>query len=268
MEPVQFYRTFSHEFFYNFHKHSTDLELEELGKKYDLWLEKSSRTVNGILTGTQQPDELRPEAKEELEFLAGMEAKFPNEVPQSIRGEQFESETQFSSIEGVLRGLVEGRSHLVRLITPSEYDKNYWFYSASEAPPQHVFSREFGLDVIEYLKGVKTANRARLRNLRRAIAFRRHGVCQFWALAPYVHVGLMKLGLLWQTSITMILKIAGRRFSQEGAPFAGSARFQLGYDERMPTHLLARMEAMRDVGCVRRGEYAERYGIVLPEELI
>jgi len=40
MEPVALYRTFSQEDFYNFHKHSTDLELEELGKKYSTWLEK------------------------------------------------------------------------------------------------------------------------------------------------------------------------------------------------------------------------------------
>ena len=207
------------------------------------------------------------EAKAELEFLAQMEAKFANEVPQNIRGDQFESETGFSSIEGKLRGLVEGRTHLVRLIKPSEYDKNYWFYSASDTPPQHVFSREFGLDMIEFLKGVSIGDGAKLRNLRRALAFRRKDVYQFWALAPYVHLGLTKLGLPWQMSMATIMKIAGRRFAQEGAPFVGSTPYQLGYDERMPTHLLARMEAMCDVGAFQRGEYAQRYAIPLPEGL-
>lgn len=267
MEPLALYRTFSHELFYNFHKHSTDLELEELGKKYDLWLKKNEQTANAILEGKQPPGQLRPEAREELEFLARMEAKFPNELPQNIRGEHFESETGFSSIEGKLRRLVEGRTHLVRLIKPSEYDKNYWFYSASDTPPQHVFSLEFGLDMIEFLKGVSIADGAKLRNLGRAIAFRRKDVYQFWALAPYLHLGLTKLGFPWQMSMATIMKIAGRRYSQEGAPFAGSTRFQLGYDERMPTHLLAYMEAMRDVRCVKRGEYAERYGIAVPEGL-
>lgn len=60
---------------------------------------------------------------------------------------------------------------------------------------------------------------------------------------------------------------SGRRISQEETPFAGSTRFQHGYDERMPTHLLARMEAIRDVGCVRSSEYARRYRIPLPEDL-
>jgi hypothetical protein len=82
-----------------------------------------------------------------------------------------------------------------------------------------------------------------------------------------VHLGLMKLGYHWQMSVATIMKIAGQRYSQEGAPFAGSTRFQLGYDERMPTHLLARMETMRDVRCVKQGEYAERYGITVPEDL-
>ena len=267
MEPLALYRTFSHEFFYNFHKHSTDLELEELGKRYDLWLRRNEQTVNAILDGTQSVGELRPEAKAELEFLAKMEAKFDNDLPQNIRGDQFESETGFSSIEGKLRRLVEGRTHLVRLVKPAEYDKNYWFYSANEEPPQHVFSREFGLDMIEFLKSVSIADRAKLRNLRRALAFRRGEVYQFWALAPYLHVGLIALGLPWQMSMAMIMRIAGRRFSADGAPFAGSTRYQLGYDERMPTHLLARMEAMRDVGAVKRGEYTDRYHITLPEDL-
>jgi len=267
MEPIALYRTFSQEFFYNFQKHSTDLELEELGDKYSVWLDKHGQTVNAILKGQQPPGELRPEAREDLEFLARMEAKFPNDLPQNIRGEHFESETGFSNLEGKLRRLVEGRSHLVRLITPSEYDKNYWFYAASEDPPQHVFSCEFGLDLIEYLKGVTTVNRPKLTTLGKALAFRRNEVYQFWALAPYLHDGLMQLGYPWQMSMTSLLKIAGRRFAQQGAPFAGSVRFQLGYDEKMPTHLLARTEAMRDVGAVRRGDYADRYGIAVPDWL-
>ena len=155
--------------------------------------------------------------------------------------------------------------HLVRLVKPSEYDKNYWFYATGDGPAQHVFCREFGLDMIEYLKGVQATNKAKLRNLRRALAFRRQEVYQFWALAPYVHHGLMGLGYAWDQSMMTLLKIAGRRFAQEGQPFAGSVRFSLGYDERMPSHLLARMEAMRDVGAVARGEYSARYGIAPPD---
>ena len=267
MEPVALYRTFSHDFFYNFHKHSTALELEELGSHYDTWLDKNGRMVNGILTGTRPPDDLRQEARQELEFLARMEAKFPNELPQDIRGEHFESETGFSGLAGKLRRLVEGRSHLVRLIKPAEYDKNYWFYAASDSPPQHVFCHEFGLDLIEYLKGVEATNKTKLANLRKAVAFRKKEVYQFWTLAPYLHHGLMRLGYPWNLSMMTLLKIAGRRFARERQPFAGVARFQLGYDEKMPTHLLARMEAMRDVGCVQRGDYTARYGIEPPDRL-
>ena len=267
MEPIALYRTFSPEFFYNFHKHSTDLELDELGKKYRVWLDKHDRTVNAILKGQKPPGELRPEARKELEFLAEMEARFPNEQPQNIRGAHFESETGFSKLEGKLRRLVEGRSHVVRLIYPSEYDKNYWFYATSENPPQHVFCREFGLDLIEHLRGVTAARGPKLTNLGKALAFRQNEVNQFWALAPYLHHGLMQLDYPWRMSMTTLLKIAGRRFAREGAPFAGSAPFQLGYDEKMPTHLLARMEAMRDVACLRRGDYAERYGVEMPDWL-
>ena len=117
------------------------------------------------------------------------------------------------------------------------------------------------------LKGVEATNKTKLANLRKALAFRRREVYQFWALAPYVHHGLTELGYPWNLSMMTILKIAGRRFARQGQPFAGSARFQLGYDEKMPTHLLAHMEAMRDVGSVKRGEYTTRYGIEMPDRL-
>ncbi|UCD52753.1 MAG: hypothetical protein JSW27_08965 [Phycisphaerales bacterium] len=266
MEPVALYRTFSQDFFYNFHKHSTDLELEELGTKYTTWLEKNGPTVNAILKGTQHPTALRDEARQELEFLARMEAKFPKQLPLNIVGEHFESETGFSKLDGQLRRLVEGRSHLVRLIKPAEYDKNYWFYAASDPPPQHVFCLEFGLDMIEYLKRVRDTNRKKLANLRRALAFRKKEICQFWTLAPYLPHGLMQSGYPWDVSMMTILRLAGRRFARDGQPFAGTAKFQLGYDEKMPTHLLARLEAMRDVGAIKRGEYATQYGIEPPEE--
>ena len=242
MEPVALYRTFSHDFFYNFHKHSTDLELEELGRHYDTWLDKNGRTVNGILTGKQSPDDLRQEARQELEFLARMEAKFPNELPQDIRGEHFESETGFSGLAGKLRRLVEGRSHLVRLIKPAEYDKNYWFYAASDNPPQHVFCHEFGLDLIEYLKAVEATNKRKLANLRKALAFRKKEVYQFWTLAPYLHHGLMRLGYPWNLSMMTLLKIAGRRFARERQPFAipramASSRPTGCARERAPGHV-------------------------------
>jgi hypothetical protein len=267
MEPIALYRTFSQEFFYSFHKHSTDLELEELGKNYSTWLEKNGPTVNDILKGKAHPSTLRDEAREDLEFLARMEAKFPKQLPLNIVGEHFESETGFSTLDGNLRRLVEGRSHLVRLIKPAEYDKNYWFYAGNDPPPQHVFCLEFGMDMIECLKGVRHTNKKKLANLRSAITFRKKEIYQFWALAPYVHHGLMMLGFSWDQSMMTILKLAGRRYTREGQPFAGSVKFQLGYDEKMPTHLLARMEAMRDVGCIRRGEYARLYGIDLPDRL-
>jgi len=265
MEPVALYRTFSQEFFYSFHKHSTDLELEELGTKYSAWLEKHGPTVNAILKGKQHPSALRDEARQELKFLARMEAKFPKQLPLNIRGEHFESETGFSNLDGTLRRLVEGRSHLVRLIKPAEYDKNYWFYASSDPPPQHVFCLEFGMDMIEYLKRVRNSNGKKLANLRRALAFRKDDIYQFWTLAPYIHHGLMESGYAWDESMMTILRLADRRFARDGQPFAGTARFQLGYDEKMPTHLLAHTEAMRDVGAILRGEYATQYGIAPPQ---
>lgn len=267
MKPIALYKKFNHEYFYHFHKHSTDVEIEELGKTYGTWLNKNERLVDEILTGRKHPDELREETQKQLESLARAEAKFPNELPQDLRAEHFESETGFSHVEGKLRRLVDGQSHLVRLIKPAEYDKNYWFYKNSGSSPQHVFCSEFGLDLIEYLKAVTIANRAKLRNLRRAVAFRKDEVNQFWTLSPYLHYNLMELGYSWSASLTTLLKIAGKRFASEGRPFAGAAKFQLGYDERMPTHLLARMESMRDIACLKTGHYTTDYGIALPDRL-
>ena len=263
--PVGLYRKFSQEFFYKFHKHSSDVEIEELGKKYGTWLNKNSRIVNDILLGKKQPKDLRRDARRELEDLAAAEAKYDNELPLNIQGEYFEGETGFSDLKGELRRLVEGRSHLVRLVKPSEYDKNYWFYTEGESYPQNVFCREFGLDMIECLRGIQIAHRARLLNLRQAIAFQREGVCQFWALAPYLHHSFMELGYAWDRSIMTLLKIASKRFARDGQHFTGSTGFQLGYDERMPTHLIARMEAMRDIRCLKKGEYTKKFGIELPD---
>ena len=121
------------------------------------------------------------------------------------------------------------------------------------------------MDMIECLRGIQIAHRARLLNLRQAIAFQREGVYQFWALAPYLHHSLMELGYAWDTSIMTLLKIASKRFARDGQPFAGSTKFQLGYDERMPTHLIARMEVMRDIRCLKKGEYTKKFGIELPD---
>ena len=93
MDPIELYRKFSQEFFYNFHKHSTDLELDELGRTYSTWLKKNDRMINDILSGNKYPDELRNEARHELESLAKAEAKFPKELPLDIKGNHFESET-------------------------------------------------------------------------------------------------------------------------------------------------------------------------------
>jgi hypothetical protein len=263
--PVELYRKFSQEFFYKFHKHSSDVEIEEMAKRYSTWLNKNSRVVNDILLGAKQAKDLRKEARRELEDLASAEAKYDNDLPLNIQGEYFEDETGFSDLKGELRRLVEGRSHLVRLVKPSEYDKNYWFYTEGESYPQNVFCREFGLDMIECLRGIQIAHRSRLLNLRQAIAFQKEDVYQFWALAPYLHHCLMELGYAWDMSIMTLLKIASKRFARDGQPFAGSTRFQLGYDERMPTHLIARMEAMRDIRCLKKGEYSKKFGIELPD---
>jgi hypothetical protein len=261
MEPVDLYRKFDQEFFYNFHKYSTDIEIGEMGKKYGECLNKHGRVINGILTGKKCPDELRKDAREDLEYLARSEAKFPNEIPADIKGDHFEAETGFSAMEGALRRLVDGRTHLVRLIKPSEYDKNYWFYTEDNRPPQNVFCSEFGWDLIEFLKSVEIPKRSALGNLRKAISFQKFDISQFWTLGPYLHYYLMELGYSWTTSIQMILRIAGKQFRESNQPFMGVATFQLGYDERMPTHLLARMEALKDVACLKNGEYKQRFGI-------
>jgi len=265
MGPIELYKKFSQEFFYSFHKHSSDLELGELGRRYSTLLDKNEQVIDDILTGQKPPKLLRRQVQQELEALAAAEAKFANELPLNTKGEHFESETGFSGLQGELRRLVEGRSHLVRLIKPSEYDRNYWFYTEGDSRPQNIFCSEFGLDMIEYLKCVKEARRAKLVNLRRALAYKKQGVYQFWALAPYVHLGLMAQGCTWDQSMTLLLKIASKRYAQEGQPFAGSTDFQLGYDERMPSHLIARMEAMKDIECLKAGEYRKRYGLELPD---
>ena len=264
MEPLDLYRKFSQEFFYSFHKHSSDLELEELGARYHHCLDKNDTALNEILQGNKHPSELRPDACKELEFLAQAEAKFSNDVPVEVKGKLFRSETGFHKIQGELRRLVGGQAHLMRLIKPSEYDKQYWFYTGGHKLPQNIICREFGMDLVDYLKAVSIARRAKLRNLSQAIAYRKNKVYQFWTLAPYLHLYLQGIGCDWSVSMRIILKIASKQYFQEGRSFAGQAKYQLGYDERMPSHLLARIEAMRDIHCLQQGQYTEKYGIEWP----
>ena len=75
----------------------------------------------------------------------------------------------------------------------------------------------------------------------------------------------MTLGYAWDTSIMTTLKLASKKFARDGQPFTGTAPFQLGYDERMPTHLISRMEVMRDIRCLKKGEYTKKFGIKLPD---
>ena len=263
MDPVHLYKRFRQDLFYSFQRHSTDLELDELGRRYSLFLEKHHDLLRDILTGDRSPNDLHRNIRSELESLAAAEAKFSNELPVNIQADHFEHETEFSDIAGKLRGLVEGQAHLARLVKPAEYDSNYWFYREGDDAPQNVFCSEFGLDLIAFLKAIRIDSAPKRANLRRAFAYRVGEVYQFWALAPYLHHTLMQRGTPWAQSLKTIFQIAGKRFEAEGSPFAGRTEFQLGYDERMPTHLIARMEAMRDIGCLQRGEYLKKYGIAL-----
>jgi len=173
MDPINFYRGFDQEYFYSFHQHSTDVKLDEMGKRYGLCLDRQGELLGEILAGKQSPQKLRAETLAQLESLAESEGKFASDLPLSIKARHFETETGFSRLPGELRRLVEGRSHVVRLVKPAEYDKHYWFYPQGEPPPQNIYCREFGLDLLEFLKSVRSTNKAKLTNLRKAHSFDR-----------------------------------------------------------------------------------------------
>ena len=91
MDPIKFYRGFDQEFFYSFHKHSSDLELDELGKRYSLCLDRQGLTLGEILQGKRSPRELRDGTRQELESLAASEGTFANDLPLNVKGDHFES---------------------------------------------------------------------------------------------------------------------------------------------------------------------------------
>ena len=158
---------------------------------------------------------------------------------------------------------IDGRVHfhLARLMLPEEYSKEMKRYYKIMASPQNTVCEKFGNDFINYAAetpaevrkefGVKTpADKFRVVTGSEGLY-----VFIFWTLAPYIHLNLIERGLSQNESMIRIVSWVMESYDQHPESFNqlqhtepvwdyffhGSSH--LGYDERMPSHLKARLLA-------------------------
>lgn len=157
-------------------------------------------------------------------------------------------------------------NHFYRLRFPEIYEP---FESANEKiyPTENQFCADFTEDYLRWVQSLKKPSEREARIIRDAIGTESEGVAAFWTLAPYISDEFKHAGKTSLESIENLMKIIkqGERALNEYLnggmdhyyrifefailPYDLTPRSVeiLGYDDRMPSHLLARIQAKKIV---------------------
>ncbi len=176
------------------------------------------------------------------------------------------------SLVGSQRDFVahEGRvwSHLVRLLFPEKYaDFSNQRYKISKIP-RYDNCASFAKEVIRYAANLPIETPSWLlkdedKTFKNVIGSESNAAFKFWTLAPYIHLELQEKGRTPDESMRRIVswatkeneKVLPAQFFLDGVGIAENRTWseenRLGYDERMPSHLLARLAAEIVVGKIR-----------------
>ncbi len=151
--------------------------------------------------------------------------------------------------------------HLARLIFPEVYSAPWISYNGINKKLQNDFCSVFGKELIRYFfmtpKKVKRVflEHSESDKFRKVVGTETHDVFLFWTLAPYIHQDLKQRGILPTRSAEKIVNWVKNAYFR-GVSIEDSddrleycrfinpyINFNLGLDERMPSHLLARLYA-------------------------
>ena len=149
--------------------------------------------------------------------------------------------------------------HLARLMFPLEYCHSWNDLHGIKQHPVNNACDYFGKEFIQYLATIpqEIIVKKDYDAFQEVVGL--DGSDFFWTLAPYVHLNLQERGISSHDSIARIIKWVTNKYEKDRAGFHNLSRQfpfarlieqenmicfnPLGYDERMPSHLRARLLA-------------------------
>src|SRR3989338_2305154 len=253
-----------------------ETEIRETASKYRRLLEQNRRTVDAILVNNSEPEGINREFYQELNELTKSEKKPANILLKKFNAEQLLEPYGFNSLNENQKRYINGRplSHLVRLILPKVYSNET--IAMDENIKDKVFKNdflsEFGQEFIKYMASIETPI-SEVKDIHNLIIGSEGTNAQiFWTLTPYIYHDLkerkntpekcMKKIFNWIKNdlerargiedidvsyITSLSYTDFYYFSTGTSRTLNTEKFGidelevLGYDERMPTHLRARL---------------------------
>jgi hypothetical protein len=235
---------------------------EQNASAYARFLDQNEGAIGNALLDRARPEDFPPDFYGELSDLRCNESgasigprlrKASDPYPLNIEIDNLLEIAGVKANENIDR-LIRGRTiaHLKRLVIPEEY------FLGMHLPAGRYKNETCSTFGKEFLGGVAAwqSDEAVLDKVRSIIGLEGHGVFYFWTLAPYIHMDLKDGGYKPDESIETILRWVNDSdslFSRGGELLKhlefiewhiSMARLSaLGYDERMPSHLMARILA-------------------------
>jgi len=245
-EPVDYYLGFDSNFFY-------ERDNTEMSTQYARFLNQYRDLINGYLLSTQTPTDKYPaDFTRELKDLAKNERKPWWKLQKDVDEDRLLELAGIAPNEGI-SSFVIGRIqyHLARLMFPLDADNVGDGTRALLASCQSPSGTTFTLDYLAYATSIVGESSDSISEVLGADA---KSAMYVWKAIQYVHLGLREAGYSQTESMRTIFEwLRGNKIILLGLEddlarayhqldhLRFDARDILGFDERMPTHLRARM---------------------------
>ncbi|OGL62003.1 hypothetical protein A3C09_00735 [Candidatus Uhrbacteria bacterium RIFCSPHIGHO2_02_FULL_47_44] len=250
-ELIDFYQKFDPNYFYS--------DEQETGKQlYEQILQNSA--LVSVLAGEASVGTLGDEVWDMLQELTRKEQKFGDVLSKGNTLDDLEpllEAAQISALSPDRRAYVGGRTvnHFYRFLFPQKYDRKLAHFDQENL---HAVPASFAKDFLQYVATMEEPNEEDADKISHMMSTEGSDVFVFWTLAPYMHDELMREGHDAKQSMERIFDWIREGFDRQQAgenyvchfPAAEFVRTRdrfsvLGYDERMPSHLLARLNAKK-----------------------
>lgn len=260
---IEFYQGSDPLFFHTRKKriHDPIEEYERSGfsREYDVLLDRNSERLDEALNDGSNVKRISPEVFRKLDDLAGNEIRHSERINHKIDnfenllgGYGYSKLTEAQKSHLCVRTMI----HLVRMLMPEDYSADdvtcvYPWLAGKEFSKDycHSFGKELmeslpkicPPDITESFIGQEISNRIGSEGI---------GVFTFWTLAPYVYLGLKELGNSQEDSFGKMFRwiMKGKEGFEFYPPYTNyksqgihKLTHTLGYDERMPSHLMSRL---------------------------
>jgi len=228
-------------------------EINHTSSNYRGLLEMNSQLLNSVLDNDADPEALSTEFYKHLNGLCSLEKRHGCIASKGITIPELLAPFGYDK-QRTQSYFYNGRVciHLTRLILPEFYSADMIRISRIDPNKIHnTFCRDFGASYIRYCN-TKTEDIRESDIIHRKIGSEGEGVFTFWTIVPYVFADLKQRGndesQAMEKVFRWIFESYGEesRFQPKFAPVGmhfGFLKFPepLGFDERMPTHLRARL---------------------------